>query len=462
MFPGLQWCDYCEALTATLNLSRLRAMTMSSASNPETRVIEVHNLARVEGEGSLHLQIRGDRVTEVKLGIFEPPRFFEAFLRDRSFEEVPDITARICGICPVAYQMSACMAIETAFNIKVDGMIRNLRRLLYCGEWIESHVLHMFFLHLPDFLGYESAISMASEYRDLVSGALKLKKAGNEILRVLGGREVHPINVRVGGFHRVPGRGELDALGEELAANRQFLVDSLRFLASLNYPQLEMDYDFVALRNPSEVAMLDGRIATSRGLEIPVNQFTDHFTEVQVPHSTALHGHLRDGGTYLVGPLARLNLNWDIYPQAIKGFAEEIGFSIPCKNQFKSLIARGIETLYAVDHAIELIKSYEPPAEPAVEVKVRAGIGHGCTEAPRGILYHRYEIGPDGLVKSATIIPPTAQNQPQIEADLAAYAPRLLSLPQEEMTLRCEQLIRNYDPCISCATHFLRITVEKD
>lgn len=434
---------------------------MSNASNPETRVIEVHNLARVEGEGSLHLKIQGNRVTDIRFGIFEPPRFFEAFLRGRSFDEVPDITARICGICPVAYQMSSCTAIEAAMNIKVEGQLRLLRRLLYCGEWIESHVLHMFFLHLPDFLGYESAISMAADNKDLVVGALRLKKAGNEIVRLLGGREVHPINVRVGGFHRVPERGELDALGEELSACRNFAVDAIRFLASLRYPELEMDYDCVALRHPKEVAMLDGAIATSRGLEIPISQFPDHFEEIQVPHSTALHGRLRNGGTYLVGPLARLNLNWDLYPPAIKKLAEEIKFTVPCHNQFKSLLARGFETLYALDHALELINAYAPPSEPAAEIKVRQGVGHGCTEAPRGILYHRYEIGADGLIRSATIVPPTAQNQPQIEADLAAYAPRLLSLPQEEMTLRCEQLIRNYDPCISCATHFLKLTVDR-
>ena len=434
---------------------------MNKASSPETRSIEVHNLARVEGEGSLRLRMEGDRVVEAQLGIFEPPRFFEAFLRGRSYEEVPDITARICGICPVAYQMSACAAIEGAFQIKVDGPLRLLRRLLYCGEWIESHVLHMFFLHLPDFLGHESAISLAGEHRALVAGALRLKKAGNDIVRVVGGREVHPINVRVGGFYRVPERSELERVGEALLASRSFAVEAMKFLAGLEYPALEVDYDCVALKHGREVAMLDGLVATSRGLEVPISQFLDHFREVQVGHSTALHGRLKDGGTYLVGPLARLNLNWDLYPPALKALAADIGFHIPCKNQFKSLLARGLETLYALDHAIELIAAYERPDKPAVEVKVRAGVGHGCTEAPRGILYHRYEIDGDGLVRAATIVPPTAQNQPQIEADLAAYAPGLLALSTEEMTRRCEHLIRNYDPCISCATHFLRLTIDR-
>jgi coenzyme F420-reducing hydrogenase alpha subunit len=407
------------------------------------------------------LRLEGSRVVQAQLGIFEPPRFFEAFLRGRSYAEVPDLTARICGICPVAYQMSACHAMEMAFGVKVDGPLRALRRLLYCGEWIESHALHMFLLHLPDFLGYESAISMAADHRDVAVAALKLKKAGNEVVRVIGGREVHPINARVGGFHRTPTRAELEPVAEMLQGSRDFAVEALKLLAKLEYPDLEMDYDFVALRHPDEVALNEGHLCTSRGLEVAISQFFDYFEEVHVPHSNALHGRLKGGGTYLVGPLARLNINWDLYPQHIKDLAQEVGFAIPCRNQFKSLLARGFETLYALDHSLEIIRNYERPEVSAVPVRPRAGIGHGCTEAPRGILYHRYEVDADGLVRAAAIVPPTAQNQPQIEADLAAFAPKVLHLPQEEMTRRCEQMIRNYDPCISCATHFLKVTVER-
>jgi len=435
---------------------------MSKAAEPNQRVIEVHNLARVEGEGALYLRMQGKDVAEVKFSIFEPPRFFEAFLRGRDCREVPDITARICGICPVAYQMSSCHAMEMAFGIKIEKPIRDLRRLLYCGEWIESHVLHMFLLHLPDFLNYESAISMASEHRDLVAGALQLKKAGNEIVRILGGREVHPINACIGGFHRVPTRSELEPVAEMLAGCRDFLVQALRFLATLKYPDLEMNYDFIALRHPEEVALNEGYLTTSRGLEFSITQFSDQIEEIHQRHSNALHARLKNGGIYLVGPLARVNINWDLYPQPIKELAKEIGFQIPCHNQFKSILARGFETLYALDHSLELISRYERPERPATPFQPRAGIGHGCTEAPRGILYHRYEIDSEGLVRSATIVPPTAQNQPQIEADLAAYAPKLLDMPEDEMTRQCEFLIRNYDPCISCSAHFLRLKIERD
>ena len=434
---------------------------MSKAPALEARTIDVHGLARVEGEGALYLKLEGDKVVDVKFGIFEPPRFYEAFLRGRSYNEVPDITARICGICPVAYQMSSCHALEMAFGVQVTEPIRMLRRLLYCGEWIESHVLHMFLLHLPDFLGYESAITMAADHRDVAAKALKLKKAGNALVEIIAGREVHPINARVGGFYRVPAKAELQPVAEQLKASRDFAVDAIRLVAGLDYPDFEQDYDSVALRHPSEVPFNEGHIATSRGLDVPVTEFREHFEEFHVEHSNALHGRLKGGRTYLVGPLARLNLNWDRYPEKIKALAREVGFHVPCQNQFKSLIARGLETLYALDHALEIIEEYEPPAAPAAPVTPRAGRGHGCTEAPRGILYHEYETDDAGLIRRATIVPPTAQNQPQIEADLGAYAPRILHLSQEEMTLRCEQLIRNYDPCISCATHFLRLRIDQ-
>ncbi|MCK6457057.1 MAG: Ni/Fe hydrogenase subunit alpha [Phycisphaerae bacterium] len=437
----------------------MKATTSATAS--PTRVIEVKNLARVEGEGALYVRVAGDEIAEVRLDIFEPPRFFEALLRGRSYNEVPDITARICGICPVAYQMSSCHAVEQAFGVTVGEPLRTLRRLLYCGEWIESHVLHMFLLHAPDFLGYESVVGMAADHRDLVTGALALKKAGNRIVSLFGGREVHPINVRVGGFYALPRKERADELLEELRRNRPFAEQAVRFVAGLKFPELDRSYEFVALRQPTEYPFNEGRIVSSNGLDIPIAAFLNSFHEEHVAHSNALHGRTKDGRPYLVGPLARLNLNFDRLPESLRSLCREIGFTVPCRNNFKSIIARGIETLYAVDHAIEILEQYDDSVAPHLDIVPRAGIGHGCTEAPRGILYHRYDVGDEGLVRRATICPPTAQNQPQIEDDLRAFLPQALALPEEEATLRCEQLIRNYDPCISCATHFLRLHVER-
>ena len=268
------------------------------------KAIKVDYLARVEGEGALYIKVKNGYVVDVKVKIFEPPRFFEAFLRGRSFREVPDITARICGICPVAYQMSSIHAIEGIFGVKVTEQIRMLRRLIYCGEWIESHALHIFMLHLPDFLGYDDVIQMAKDYPDTVQKALRLKKIGNEIIRILGGREIHPINLKVGGFYKLPSKKELRKLEDDLKWARDFSIETVKFLADLEFPEFEQDYEFVALRHPNEYPLNEGRIVSNKGLDISVNEYDNHFVEEHVPHSNALHSMIVGRGAYFVGPLA--------------------------------------------------------------------------------------------------------------------------------------------------------------
>ncbi len=425
------------------------------------RTIRVDNLARVEGEGALYVTIHDDRVTDVKLRIFEPPRFFEALLRGRHFAEAPDITARICGICPVAYQMSAVHAMEAACGVAVTGSLRDLRRLLYCGEWIQSHTLHIYLLHAPDFLGYESAVEMARDHREVVERGLELKKIGNEVMALLGGRAVHPINVRVGGFYRVPSKAELAALGERLRWAREAAIATVNWAATFSFPEFQADYEYVALRHPDEYPFNEGRLVSSRGLDIPVTAFLDHVVEEQVPHSNALHARLRERGPYAVGPLARYNLNFDKLSPLAQEIARQAGLGPVCLNPFQSILVRGVEVVYACDEALRLIDRYEEPDRPAIDVTPRAATGHGCTEAPRGILYHRYTIGDDGLIREATIIPPTSQNQKIIERDLSTFIQERLAMPADRLTWQCEQLIRNYDPCISCATHFLNLYVER-
>ncbi|MGD2045360.1 MAG: nickel-dependent hydrogenase large subunit, partial [Gemmatimonadota bacterium] len=279
-------------------------------SEERTRRIEVGYLARVEGEGALYLDITGDRLNEVAFKIFEPPRLFEGLLRGRDFTEAPDITARICGICPVAYQMSAVHAMERACGVTVDGQLRALRRLLYCGEWIESHVLHVYMLHAPDFLGYASGLELARVRRELVERGLELKKTGNAIMSTLAGREIHPINVRVGGFYRVPRRSELDALVQRLETAVEIAEETIDFVAGLEFPDFEQDYEFVSLQHPDEYPMNEGRIVSSRGLDVDVSEFGDHFREEHVARSSALHCRLIERGHYLVGPMARYSLNF--------------------------------------------------------------------------------------------------------------------------------------------------------
>jgi coenzyme F420-reducing hydrogenase alpha subunit len=428
----------------------------------QTRTIRVDALARVEGEGAIYVKLKGNQVLDVRLNIYEPPRFFEAFLRGRAFTEAPDITARICGICPIAYQMSACHAMEDICGIHVDGPLRALRRLLYCGEWISSHTLHVYMLHAPDFLGYDSVIAMARDHPQAVERGLHLKKVGNELMALLGGREVHPINVRVGGFYRVPARRELEGIAERLRWARDAALETVRWVASFEFPDFEQNYEFVALRQPGEYPIDAGRIVSDNGLDIAVRDYGDHFIEEQRPYSNALHARLRERGAYFVGPLARYSLSHDDLSPLAREAAREAGLAHVCRNPFRSIIVRAVEILYACDEALRLIDEYEMPERPAVDALPRSGTGHGCTEAPRGILYHRYTIDGAGVIVEAKIVPPTSQNQGQIEADLRNLVQRSIALSDDRLTWRCEQAVRNYDPCISCATHFLTLHVERE
>ena len=408
------------------------------------------------------IKIKERDVMDVKLKILEPPRFFKAFLRGRSFTEAPDITARICGICPIAYQMSAAHAMEDACGVRVDGPLRALRRLVYCGEWIESHTLHIYMLHAPDFLGYESAIHMAKDFRDIVQRGLQLKKVGNEVVSLLGGREIHPINVRVGGFYRAPTKVDLLPLAERLNWARDAALETVRWVAEFPFPDFERDYEFVSLSHPDEYPFNEGRIVSNKLLDIAVREYDEHFLEEQVPYSNALHSVIKTRGAYLVGPLARYNLNFDKLAPMAREAARAAGLGPECHNPFKSIIVRAVEVLHACIEALRIIDGYEAPQQPALEVHPRLATGYGCTEAPRGILYHRYQIDEQGAILDAKIVPPTSQNQKSIENDLWKLVPKYLELPPDKLAWQCEQAIRNYDPCISCATHFLKLKIERD
>jgi sulfhydrogenase subunit alpha len=427
-----------------------------------TRTIKVDALARVEGEGAMYVRIDGDRVADVQLRIYEPPRFFEAFLRGRAFTEAPDITARICGICPVAYQTSAVRAMEDACGIAIDaGPIRDLRRLLYCGEWLESHALHVHMLHAPDFLGYDSAIAMAADHRAVVERGLLIKKAGNTLMEAVGGRAVHPVNMRVGGFYRAPTRAELRPAAELLERARKAALETVRWTAGLPFPEAEVPHELVALRVDGEYPIDRGRIASTAGLDVAADEFDRVFEERPVAHSNALHARIRERGSYLTGPLARFNLAFRALSPAAREAALDAGIGPVCRNPFQSIVVRAVEMLYACDEALRLIGAYDPPDRPAVEVVPRRAAGCGVSEAPRGVCWHRYEIDDDGTILAARIVPPTSQNQLAIEQDLRAVVERHAGLDDDALRHRCEQAIRNHDPCISCATHFLELDVDR-
>jgi coenzyme F420-reducing hydrogenase alpha subunit len=438
----------------------------------QEKVLEVGSLARVEGEGALRVVVERGRVTEAKLNIYEPPRFFEAFLRGRSYTEPPDITARVCGICPVAYQISACRAIEDACGVTVPDQIGALRRLLYCGEWIESHALHIYLLHAPDFLGYPDAIELAKDHRATVTRGLALKKVGNDLAELVGGRAIHPVNVRLGGFYRAPTRTELAAFRVRLEAARDAALATVRWVAGFDFPEFESPHALVALDDP----LTGGRgdkggarypidagtgVITTSGLGFPLDLFEHYIAEIQVPHSTALHAWLKGVGTYLTGPLARYSLAGSHLWSSAADAARVAGLRREERNPFRSVIVRAVEIVQAVEEALAIVDSYDPPDPPFIEVPPRAGRGVGASEAPRGLLYHRYDLDADGTVTSARIVPPTAQNQAAIESDLRRVVQAGLYLEDGHLTEHCEEAIRNYDPCISCSAHFLDLDITR-
>jgi coenzyme F420-reducing hydrogenase alpha subunit len=426
-----------------------------------SRIIKVDELARVEGEGALRLRIRDGVIKDVKFRIHEPPRFFEALLRGRSYADAPDITARICGICPIAYIMGASQAMEDALKVRIPASLKALRRLIYCGEWIESHVLHVFLLHAPDFLGYEDAILISKDHPELVATALRLKKLGNRILEVIGGRAIHPVNLKVGGFYKIPSRAAVRSLRDELQWAVETSLEFIKAVAAFDFPDYSYNYTSVALSHPDEYAICEGRLVSSAGLDIPVSAFEQHFDEEHVAHSNALHGVAVTGEPYLVGPIARYNLNFDQLSPLARSAARESGLPRVVDNPFQSIVVRMVEVLYACEEALRLVEAYEEPERAAEAITPAAGDGYGCTEAPRGICYHHYRLDDEGRITLARIMPPTSQNQKQIERDLWGVVERYMDLPDEKLKWRCEQAIRNYDPCISCATHFLDLSVDR-
>jgi coenzyme F420-reducing hydrogenase alpha subunit len=422
--------------------------------------IQVPSLARVEGEGALDLVIENDRIERLQLRIYEPPRLFERFLLGRSYEEVPDMVARICGICPVAYQLTAVGAIEDAFGLSPEPWVHHMRRVLYCGEWIQSHALHIHLLAAPDFFGCDSVVELARSHGDVVRRGLMLQGLGNDLMRMLGARSVHPVGVRVGGFHHAPSEAAAAEMHARLRDALPQALELVDWVAGIEVPGDDQDFTQVTVRHDTDYPLHQGRIVSSAGLDIAAGEFEAHFAEQQVEHSTALWC-LHQGEPYLVGPLARVNLCLEQLPGWLRERLPP-GISWPSRNMFHSMLARAIEIAYALGEAARLLEDYRRPREPWTPVTPREGEGFGATEAPRGLLWHGYRTDGAGLIRHARIVPPTSQNQARVERDLHASLLAFgLDRDDDDLRLHCEKVVRNYDPCISCATHFLTLNTER-
>lgn len=423
--------------------------------------IKVPFITRLEGEASLELSSNGDQLEKLHMKIFEPPRLFEQFLVGKSYSEVPELTARICGICPMAYQLTSILALEKLFQVEVEPAITQLRRIMNLAEWIQSHALHIHFLALPDFLGFSNGLEVAKAHPDIFQRGIKIQAFGNQILTLLGGRSVHPIGLKVGGFEGLPKLDQLRALQQKAKQTAQLAEALVTFCSSLERPDYPQQFDYVSLASTHNYPINHGQIVSASGLSITAAQYPDYFAEHQEPHSTALYS-LLNGKDYLVGPLARFNNNFAVLDSDSQRLAAQVGIKGKSLNMYDSMVIRAIEIYYACREIEHILANFTAPDAAFVPVTMQAGIASHATEAPRGLIYHRYEIDDQGRVKNCTIIPPTSQNQARIEQDLKDSVQQFgLSHSDEELKQFCEQLIRNYDPCISCSTHFLTLKVNR-
>ena len=423
------------------------------------KIIKSDYLARVEGEGGFTVRIENGKITGLNVRIFEAPRFFESFLEGRPFDDVVDFTARICGICPVAYQMTSVHAIEKIFGVELSLPVRQLRRLMYCGEWIESHALHVYLLHGPDFYGLESAFS-GKKYLEIAKTGMRFKQLGNDILALLGGRPVHPVSVRVGGFYKVPDGKALSGLLPDIERCYAESLGGIRWASSLPFAARSRDAEFVSLVHPEEYPFNEGDITSTEGLKEPAEDFLGSLQEYQTEHSTALYSGIKRGSSvssYVLGPVSRLNLNHQKLPQEITGVMKDAGITLPIKNNQMGIIARSVEIAYSFHEAMRIIRDYETPDGPCAEFEPRAGTAVWATEAPRGTLIHRYELDEKGYVRRCSILPPTSQNLCQMEKDIYGFVEANIEKPTDFIRKETEKIMRAYDPCISCSVHVVKV-----
>jgi sulfhydrogenase subunit alpha len=421
--------------------------------------IDVHHVTRVEGHGNIIVEVANGDVKECRFEVIESPRFFEAMLRGRPYLEASHITSRICGICATGHATTSLRATENALNVALSEQTQLLRKLTFHGEILDSHILHVYMLVAPDFLGVGSVIPLAKTHRDVVLRALRMKKLAGDICAAVTGRHTHPIAMTVGGFTHFPKISELKELRQRLVDGRVDVDATVDLFAGLPWPQFERDTEYISLHKPDEYAFIDGEFMSSDGGLTPAKKYREVTNEYLVPYSTAKYTrHKREA--YMVGALARFNNNYDqLHPRA-RAAAEKLGMKPKVTNTYLNSGAQVVEIVHCMEDSIEIIDqllSRGVKAETPTPVTLKDSEGVGVCEVPRGVLIHNYEIGADGLMTGANCIIPTNQNVANLEADMRVLVPQIMDKPVDAMRLDLEMLVRAYDPCISCSVHVLKL-----
>ncbi len=420
--------------------------------------VNVDHVTRVEGHGNIVVNVKEGKIEECKWEVVEAPRFFEAFVRGRSYLEIAHITSRICGICSIGHTLCSLQATEAAMGVKISEQTRLLRRILIQGENLQSHVLHSYFLAAPDFVGAPSVFPLVQTHPEVVVRALRMKKLANDLCDVFGGRTVHPITPTVNGFTKLPEIKDIKEIRRRLVAAGPDLEATLALFKTLKIPDFQRETEYISLKSKEEYALYEGVIASTDAGTTPVANYRNWTNEYLVPQSTAKYTkHVRD--SYMVGALARFNNNHDQLPARAQKAAEELGLKAPCYNPFMNTVVQVVEVVHALDESIRLIDELLDKGlkEEDRRILLKAGRGVGSVDVPRGILFHDYTYDRNGICVEANCIIPTNQNHANIQKDMEALLPQVLDRPQEEIRLSLEMLVRAYDPCISCSTHLLKV-----
>ncbi len=424
----------------------------NSGRHQSSMKIDIDYIARVEGEATVKLEIEGNNLKDLKLNIWEPPRFFEGFLCRRRFDEVPDIVARICGICPVSHMTTSIRALERALGLIAPPEIVNLRRIMALSQIMASHLIHLYMLAMPDYQGFNSIADMLPKFRSEIKRLIKIKEVVNSVTSLFGGRSLHPVSMVVGGFTNLPSREMIVRMIKELKGIKGDAIEMLKIVSEFPFPYFKTDPEYVAIHTPSGYAINEGFIASNKGIKIEETEYYSVFEEGEVSYANAKGTFIKDRGSLMSGALARLNLKFGMLHEDAKEASRDIGFNIPDYNPFHNNLAQAIEVVHGISECIELLEGLTSKI-PEVQIRLREGEGFAATEAPRGLLCHHYVLNRRGVVERANIITPTSHNFMNLEENLKKLVEQFINEEKEEIVLKCEMLVRAYDPCFSCSVH---------